>query len=381
MNSKQQWETWLGNVPEDQREALYEALQSLRPQNGIGLTGGMAYAGKGPGVYIPGSLAEAAAARVSVQEERKVRIVKTPVEDLFVTSTPPYLDVFGLHELYKVLAFNTNVLVKGPKGDGKSLSVSAYAKEIGVPLIIQECSEDVKKMDLMGTQNLIGDETIFTLGCIPAAIETANEFGSCILCFEEINALTNQVQKMLNALTDFRKQCSLPFLGKTYRLREGAFLWVVGLMNPSAYSGTYDLNEDLKSRFEEIDLSYPQTGQEKAILQTACKNFIGQKMPTTMQTIIDNKTVELQYLDDTVLGQLVKLARETRQQATAYALSTRDLVRIAENFVKFGPQRAIQLVMGKFEGEEDKNTMKKRVSSVFLNMTINNYWGQKDKAP
>lgn len=349
MDPDPQWASWLTNIPEDQQLALYEALNSK----------------------LEGS--------TRPETERKVRVVKTPIEDLFVKDPPPYVDVFRLLPVYQGFNFSTNLLVKGPKGDGKSLSIATFAHTTQSPLIVQECSEDTKKMDLMGTQNLLGDETIFTLGCIPAAIETANEFGRCILCFEELNALTNQVQKMLNAVTDFRKQCSLPFLGKTYQLKKGAFLWVVGLMNPSAYSGTYDLNEDLKSRFEEIDLPYPEPGAEKLILQTACKDVIGKPMPTSLSTLVDGNAVTLACIDDAVLVQLVKLAGETRQQATAYSLSTRDLVRIVTNFSVFGPEQALQFVLCKFEGEEDKNTMKRRISSIFVGMEkkLSNFWGGK----
>ncbi len=353
------WDNWLNNIPENEQLALYETLNTRLE-----------------GATTPPS-------------EKKVRVVKTPIEDLFIKNPPPYVDIFKLSPIYQGFNFETNLLVKGPKGDGKSLSITAFAHETQSPLIVQECSEDTKKMDLMGTQNLLGDETIFTLGCIPAAIETANEFGRCILCFEEINALTNQVQKMLNAVTDFRKQCSLPFLGKTYQLREGAYLWVVGLMNPSAYSGTYDLNEDLKSRFEEIDLPYPEPGAEKTVLQTACKNVIGKKMPASLQVVVNSKpgqnsvvvdeTLDVHCIDDTVLTQLIKLAGETRQQATSYALSTRDLVRIVSNFATFGPEQALQLVLCKFEGEDDKNTMKKRIGSIFVGMSnkLSNFWGGK----
>ncbi len=345
VDSNNAWNDWLKNIPEEQQLALYESLSSRLDK-----------------ATLP-------------QEGRKVRVVKTPIEDLFVTNPPPYVDVFGLISAYRKFNFATNLLVKGPKGDGKSLSVTTFAYETNTPLIVQECSEDTKRQDLLGTQNLLGDETIFTLGCIPAAIETANEYGRCILCFEEVNALTNQVQKMLNAVTDFRKQCSLPFLGKTYQLRPDAFLWVVGLMNPSAYSGTYDLNEDLKSRFEEIDLPYPEAGLEKTILHTACKHLLGLKMPTAAHAVVDSKTIDVEYMDDMVLNQLIKLAGETRQQATAYALSTRDLVRIVKNFVTFGPELALQFVLCKFEGEEDKNIMRKRISSIFAGMSrLGNYW-------
>lgn len=230
-------------------------------------------------------------------------------------------------------------------------------------------------MDLMGSQTLFGDETIFTLGAIPAAIETANEYGRCILLFEELSALTPQVQKMLNAVTDFRKQCSMPFLGKTYKLLPDRYLWVVGTLNPSVYGGTYDLNEDLKSRFEEIDLTYPQAGVEKKIIQLACAGVMGAKMPESFRAVVEGQAADLWYVDDVLINLVVKLANETRQQATGYALSTRDVVRAIETMAVLGVQKTLQLILCKFEGEEDKGTMIKRIGSIFGTATkVFNYW-------
>lgn len=364
MASNPEWEAWLAGIPQEQQDSLYATLLNLQfDQFNGAVTGRMSCRDPQPS---NGPRAE---------EPRKVRITKTPLEDLMIEHPPPYLDIFHLHDLYKSLAFNTNIIVKGPKGDGKSLSVNTFAHASNSPLIIQECSEDTKKMDLMGTQNLLGDETVFTLGCIPAAIETANEYGRCILCFEELNALTPQVQKMLNAVTDFRKQCSLPFLGKTYTLRPDAYLWVVGLMNPSAYSGTYDLNEDLKSRFEEVDLTYPPAGLEKEVLKTACHHLIGKTIPKGgFRTLVDGQGVNIQYIDDTIITMFIKFAGETRQQATGYALSTRDLVRILENVGRLGVEQTLQLILCKFEGAEDKNTITKRMGAIFGQFTLKHHW-------
>ncbi len=343
MSSKEQWETWVNQVPEEEQDLLFEVL-------------GQKYEAPEP-------------------QARAIDIRRTPTNDLFVDSPPPYLDVFHLHDIYKSLAFKSNVMVKGPKGDGKSLSVITYAHATKSPIIIQECSEDTKKMDLMGSQTLIGNDTIFTLGCIPAAIDTANEYGRCILLFEELSALTPQVQKMLNAVTDFRKQCSMPFLGKTYKLRKDAYLWVVGTLNPSVYGGTYDLNEDLKSRFEEIDLTYPKAGVEKEILKLACAHVFGVKMPEPFQLIVNNQPQEVWYIDETVLELVIKLANETRQQATGYSLSTRDVVRAIETMAAVGIQKTLQLLLCKFEGDEDKGTMLKRIGSIFgANTKVFNYW-------
>jgi MoxR-like ATPase len=370
------WKEWLNSVPGNEQYALFsvlkkEVLSELEFQKQTAMSDETAASIQ---KQINGILG-------TQEQDSQVKITRTPTEDLFVENCPAYLDIFHLHDVYKSLAYRSNILLKGPKGDGKTLSIITFAHITDTPIIIQECSEDTKKMDLMGSQTLLGDETIFTLGCIPAAIETANEYGRAILLLEELSALTPQVQKQLNAVTDFRRQCSMPFLGKTYKLKKDAFLWVVGTMNPSVYGGTYDLNEDLKSRFEEVDLTYPEAGQEKQVLQLACKHLLGTKMPTPYRTLDGGQARDITNLDDTILNFLIKLAGETRQQATGYALSTRDLVRVVETVGLLGLEKALQLVLCKFEGEEDKGTMRKRISSIFGPMSINNFWGVKSKNP
>ena len=229
---RQMWTQWLESIPADQQAVLAEILAPrTKPTNGQSQT------------------------PIEVVEQKQVRVTRTPTADLYITDPPPYVDILKLHDVYKALGWKSNVIVKGPKGDGKTLSVITFAAVTQTPIVIQECSEDTKNYNLMGSQSLIGDETVFVLGSIPTAIDVANEVGRCILLFEELNALTPQVQKQLNAVTDFRKMVSMPHIGKTYTLRKDAHIWVVGTMNPSVYGGTYDLNEDLKSRFEERSTS------------------------------------------------------------------------------------------------------------------------------
>lgn len=321
-NGSERWKAWLGQIPPGEVDLLAEALSSMRYE-------------------------------VPAEAPLPVRVEREPVEGLLYPNTPPFVDVFGLHAIFKSIAFKSNLLLKGPKGDGKSLAVIAYSSFINCPVVIQECSEDTKKYELHGTQSLLGDETVFVLGSIPTAIDVANEVGQCVLLFEELNALTPQVQKQLNAVTDFQKMASLRQIGRTYRLRESAKLWVVGTMNPSVYGGTYDLNEDLKSRFEEIEVTYPNFGQEKRIMAAVCPGAI----------------------PDALLDQLIKLAHETRQNATGYALSTRDLVRLVFTVRDVGLDVALQMVVCKFEGDDDRNTIMARISSIFGNRNLRKHWG------
>lgn len=283
-------------------------------------------------------------------DSTQIEILRPPVTDYLYMNAPPYVDVFNLLPLYHKLMFQENLLVRGPKGDGKSLSIVALASLTQTPLITIPCSEDVKKKDLVGSFFIKGSETPFMLGTLATAIDVANEYGRAILAFEEVNALTPQTQKQLNEFLDFRKSVSIPQVGKTYRLREGATLWAVGLMNPSLYGGTYDLNEDFRSRWLEIEIGHPTKDQERAILEANVAMPVGMD-PNTFRALIQSCTT---------------LAWESRdsKHSLAYSLSTRDVVKLLRSILLVGAEQALQMLYHKFEGK-DQATIASRISSAF----------------
>jgi len=306
----------------------------------------------------------------SVQNSGELKIVRQSIEDCMVTDCPSFEDVCNLIPLYNSLAFRENLLIKGPKGTGKTLSVFYYAKESQTPLVILECSEDTKKRDLFGSFYMAGDETPFVLGAIPTAIDIANEFGRVILAFEEINALTPQVQKELNAILDFRSMVSMPQIGKTYRLNEGAKIWPVASMNPSVYGGTYDLNEDLRSRWDEVDIGYPNAAGEKRII----KSNVDIDGWISAQNLNPADELSARQAIETAIDGCIRLGVESRQQGTQYALSSRDLVRLVRDIQILGPEGALQLCACKFEGD-DRVTMIERIKSIFKGVSPKKTWG------
>lgn len=256
-----------------------------------------------------------------------------------------YEDVFDLLPLYERLAFNANIVLVGPKGIGKSLSAAYFAAQQEVPVITFDCSEDVRRSHLLGMFVLRGTETPFVLGPLTTAFQIANEQGKCILLLEEINALTPQMQKVLNAPLDFRRKIEVPEAKQVFRLRDGAQLWVVGTMNTAVYGGVYDLNEDLKSRVRLFPLDYPQSKGEKRIVDAVLKGS-GIR------------------LDPTIIQGVLTLAHETRQKSLEYALSTRDVVQLLEDIHYVGKEAALWIVSGKFEAG-DRGTVCERIHSIF----------------
>lgn len=253
-----------------------------------------------------------------------------------------YSDVWNLHGLFDGLAFRSNLVLVGPKGIGKTLSFQSYAAAKKAPIVTFDCSEDVRRSNLLGMYVLRGDQTPFVLGPLTTAIEVANDVGQCILVLEEVNGLSPQMQKVLNPLADFRRRIEVPECGRVFDLREGAKLWLVGTMNTSAYGGVYALNEDLKSRFRMLTLNYPAPEEEQKIILSHFTDKV----------------------DPVHLKKVMLLAQETRQKSLEYALSPRDVIQVLEDAVTVGMERALRIILGKFEGD-DQATVKARVQSIF----------------
>jgi nitric oxide reductase NorQ protein len=256
---------------------------------------------------------------------------RLPTSAFLNTTAPKYLDQGKLLPLFDVIAFHANTILVGPKGVAKTLSIATWAAQNKHPLVTFDCSEDIRRSHLIGSFILQGDETPFVLGPLTTAIEIANEVGSCVLCLEEINALTPQMQKVLNPLGDYRKRIEVPECERVFELKSGAKLWLCGTMNTSVYGGVYALNEDLKSRFRMLPIGYPEMKAELAILQA----------------LYPSAALDL-------LKQVLTLAQESRQGSLDYALSTRDVVQLVDDIQRVGLATALRLTSGKFEGTDQE---------------------------
>jgi len=130
----------------------------------------------------------------------------------------------------------------------------------------------------------------------------------------------------------------------------------MGTMNPN-YTGTYNLNEDMRSRFEFVEVNYMGIEQERDLL--------------TRQFPSKPNAQERQFIDH-----LLNLARETRSGQLEYGLSTRDLVQVVRNFVRTGNlDAALKLLEGKFEGENVKNFRTRIMSTFRINLDTVRLYG------
>jgi len=213
------------------------------------------------------------------------------------------------------------VLFVGPKGTAKTLLVARFAADMKIPLIQFDCSEQTKRRDALGRFRPVGNQQIdFMVGDLARAIHLANKHGACILSFEEINALTPAMQKVLNQLLDWRRHVYIPEIGRTFYLKEGSKLAIVATCNPTYYGGTFELNEDLRSRFIEYEVPYPTEQEEQRILNVLFKD--------------EDSDILSEFVP-----KLTKLAMETRnarnRNELGYALSTRDITHMLTALIEF----------------------------------------------
>lgn len=276
----------------------------------------------------------------------------------------PYIDIHGILEKSLDLALpekwvgklgdpdapsSSNLLFNSMHGLGKTLLVATLGVELSkrinrpIPMVVYDCSEDTRNYHLIGSTTLQADgSTAFVPGPFPLAIEMANREGICVLCAEEISALTPGAQKQFNSMTDWRNGIFIPQLGTFMRLKRGARVIIAGTMNPSAYGGVYSLNADLRSRFDESIIPVPSMEQEQEILSSL---FPG--------------------LDAGIIEKAAQLAKDTRSRATDYKLSTRDLVHLLNNYRKLGKMDyPLELVANKFDGS-DRNMVADRIHAIF----------------
>jgi MoxR-like ATPase len=276
-------------------------------------------------------------------------------EEHIINHVPKFVETRNEFAVYDgMLKSKKPLLIKGPKGIGKTLSVASWvAQRPKVPFIQFDCSEGTKESNLVGRSIIHKSGTTpFKLGVIPTAIELANKTKIAVLCLEEIGSLPPAMQKLLNPLLDWRCGLYVDALDRTFRLDQDSTLIVFATSNPSSNGGIYEMNQDLKSRFAIWNWDYPEINEE-------------------------TKLVDSSGIPEEFSKRLFKLASETRALEKKgnldYAISTRDIADAFQLYRSYNGVSGInqaQLVLdlkvlGNYDSEEQTDTIKSRIESIF----------------
>ncbi|MBT7150789.1 MAG: AAA domain-containing protein [Thiotrichales bacterium] len=282
--------------------------------------------------------------------------IQVTPEDHYVREVPAYHEIRNEFKIYDgLLASRKPLLIQGPKGIGKTLSIAKWvsSKKTKMPFIQYDCSEGTKESNLVGRSIIHKSGTTpFKLGVIPTAIELANKAKIAVLCLEEVGSLAPAMQKLLNPLLDWRSGMYVDALDKIFHLEKDAKLIVFATSNPSNNGGIYELNQDLKSRFAIWNWNYPETKDEMSM-------------------------VNLTDIPKEFSKGIFLLAMETRalekNGSLDYAISTRDISDAFHLYRSYKSVKGIsaeQLVLdlkilGNYDAEDQIDTIKSRIESIF----------------
>jgi len=290
-----------------------------------------------------------------IESRSPLEHIEVNPEEFFIRDVPPYIEIRNEFAIYDGLVKSKKpLLIRGPKGIGKTLSVASWVSQRPrMPFIQYDCSEGTKESNLIGRSIIHRDGTTpFKLGIIPTAIELANKCNVAVLCLEEVSSLPPAMQKLLNPLLDWRCGLYVDALDKNFHLNENARLIVFATTNPSSNGGVFELNQDLKSRFAIWNWDYPTSEQEIELVNPA-------------------------YIPPDFVNGLLRLANETRlaekKGTLDYGISTRD---IADAFDIYRSYKGVTLInpaqfvleskiLGNYDDEDQINTVKSRIESIF----------------
>ena len=141
------------------------------------------------------------------------------------------------------------LVLSGEKGTGKNFVVDYYASITNRPVFTFVSSPDTTKQDLAYNIGFQNGETVNIPSEIIQAITTPNS----MLILDEVNLLDPAIAKFLNTLFDGRRS----LFANGIEIKAAPNTIIVGLINPSHYTGVQPLPETIRDRAMVMEVHYP----------------------------------------------------------------------------------------------------------------------------
>jgi len=199
----------------------------------------------------------------------------------------PYME--RNNEIDFIIRHSTNTdkitVLCGESGIGKTLLCKTISKVLNAPFIFVGCHDNLTSDDLEGSIQLMPNDkkeiqTKYVLGGIAQAIHCANNSKNkiSVICFDEINTLLPQVQKILNNRTNFNEGIEINSIGLKLKLNEGCKIIALATQNPAHYNGTYPLNSELLSKIKCVYMKDLTDSELINLIQTSFKDLISSEL-------------------------------------------------------------------------------------------------------
>ena len=155
-----------------------------------------------------------------------------------------------------------------PPGLGKTVMGGFLANCYKCPYQIVNCVSSMIDLDLLGSQILVGENTVWQDGPVASIIRATNQYSMGVLIINELNALTVNAQMALNPLLDRQEGVILTQNNNEFvRIENHAHLLIIASMNPDVL-GINDLQDSVRDRASAIlSMSYPTPEKEAWLIQ------------------------------------------------------------------------------------------------------------------
>jgi MoxR-like ATPase len=196
----------------------------------------------------------------------------------------------------RLAGHDTNMVVVGPSGFGKTESVIRLAERLGVPCHVVNCQAITTPEKWLGEKNVDPERgTYFEVSQHLKWVERSHSDCEgaeyCFIVYDEITRLRSELGNMLFSLLDGQHGLEVPQMGRAVEMSGKNVVFATANIG-SAYAGTFAMDWALRGRFDTtMERHFPPKDEEVKILTTANDGKLTEEQAKTMIKVAEHTRV------------------------------------------------------------------------------------------